>query len=395
MNSGYLVDRVQTGGVSSLNLANDKVYELGNAHAVVTIRDSADLTFDVESLDVSTKMEALLLGLAPGAVTSGEEFDFNLGKPLSIVCPFRSSQNYFDTIRGLVVPHLTLQSVTYRYGLKADASQTYSFKGDSIFFTPGNAFEQEITSTGATSYSLTNTALPYLNATFGTTQHVLSMSVYYANGTFGRPINGIDYTDTSTGITFTTIPPSGAIIRLQYGSATSQTVAQAANDADGITVSPGAIRSRNIGVYLATAGVFSRWSGVQSVDCTWTVSLTPITTFGNPGAVAMDYEVADVSGTVTTKDVSVTELFRKIAQATNVDSGHVAGALSSTPVPVEFRLSDPVTGAALKTIYIPDARFEPPATQGKASTKLTTPFKFTSDTGLLYIYDGERPGSAW
>lgn len=386
---------MQTGGISSLDLSENKVYELGNAHAVVTIRDGADLSFDVESLDVSTKMEALMLGITPSTVTSGQQFDFNLNKPLSIVCPFRSSQNHFDTIRGLVVPHLTLQSVTYRYGLQADAAQTYSFKGDSIFFTPGNAFDQKITSTGSASYSLSNTALPYVNTTTGTTQHVLSASVYYADGTFGRPVNGVDYTDSSTGVTFTTVPPSGATIRLQYGSAATQTIAQAANDADGITVSPAAIRSRNIGVYVATSGVFSRWSGVQSVDCTWTVSLTPIETFGNPMSIAMDYEVADVTGTITTKDVSVTELFRKITQATNVGSGFVAGALSSTPVPVEFRLSDPVTGAALKTIYIPDARFEPPATQGKVSTKLSTPFKFTSDTGLLYIYDGERPGSAW
>lgn len=403
-NAGFLIDRVQTGGVSSLGIPEEKVYELGNYLALTTIRDTADLSFDIESLDVSCKMESLLLGLVPSAVTSGEQFDFNLNQPMSILSPFRSSQNFFDTIRGLVVPHLALESVAYKFGLKANATQTYTLKGDSIFFVPGNPFEEVFTSDGTTTtHTLARTALEYFNTTLDAAQYILNMDVTNADGTFERLFNGthFDYVDTPTTFTFNSagiVPPSGSKIRVQYGSAASQTVAQAANTADGITLAPAAIRSRDIDVFVGTSGptpTFSRWTGVQSFDCTWKVNLEGNEEFGNPLLVSSDYVVPDVSGTITTKDVSVTELFKKISQATNVPSNQVAGTLSSTPVPVEIRLSNPDTGVALKTLYIPDARFEPPTTQGKVNTKLETPFKFASDTGLFYVYNGQRPGSAW
>jgi hypothetical protein len=52
---GFVVDRIQTGGVSNLNIPEEKIYELGNFFTVATIRDIPDLSFDLESLDVSTE----------------------------------------------------------------------------------------------------------------------------------------------------------------------------------------------------------------------------------------------------------------------------------------------------------------------------------------------------
>jgi len=100
---GFLIDRVQTGGVSNIGIPEEPIYELGNYRTLTTIRDTADLSFDIESYDVSCKMEALLLGLDPTTVTTGQQFDFNLGLPFNVLSPFRSSQNYFNTIRGLQV----------------------------------------------------------------------------------------------------------------------------------------------------------------------------------------------------------------------------------------------------------------------------------------------------
>lgn len=406
-NSGFLIDRVQTGGVSNLGIPSERIYELGNYQTLTLLRDIPDLSFDVESYDVSCKMEALLLGLAPGSVVSGQQFDFNLNQPFNVLSPFRSSQNHFDTIRGLVVPHLALESVAYKFGVKQNASQTYTLKGDSVFFIPGNPNEDLFTSDGTTTtHTLTRTALEYFNSTLGVAQFVVNMSVYNTDGTFERLFNGahFDYVDTATTFTFNSagkVPPSGSTIRVQYGTgpaAPVESILQSANTADGISVSPAAIRAKDIDIYVGTSGptpVFTRWTGVQSFDCTWKVNLDANLEFGNPLNVSEDYVNADVDGTITTRDVSVTELFNKIAQATNVPTNQVAGALSSTPIPVEIRLSNPDTGAALKTIYIPDARFEPPATQGRVNQKLDTPFKYSSDTGLLFVYDGQRPGSSW
>lgn len=347
-------------------------------------------------------MESLLLGLDPTTVTAGQEFDFNLSAPLNILSPFRSAQNFFNTTRGIIIPHLFLDTVTYRFGVKQLASQSYTMQGDSVFYTPGNPQEDVFTSDGTTStLTLTQVAIPFDNNTIGEIQHVLNMSVYNPDGTFYRLFNGanFDYTDTTGSITFNSagkIPVANAKIRVQYGTTLVESIPQSSNDADGITVKPAAIRAKDIDVYMGSSAatpVFTRWTGVQSFDFTRKVNLQADEEFGNPLTLSQDYVTADVSGTITTKDVSVVELFNKLAQALNVNSGDVIGALSSTPIPMEIRLSNPDTGARLKTIYVPDARFDPPTTKGQVNQKLETPFKYISDTGRCFVYNGIRPGS--
>jgi hypothetical protein len=399
---GFIIDRLQSSGISQLNIPEERIYEMGNYQSLTTIRDTADLSFDLDSLETSMKTESLLLNVSQSSITSGEGISFTNAVPISILSPFRSAQNEFSIIRGAIVPHLTLESVSYKYGLKANAEQTFTLRGDSVFYVPGTPHEDVFTSNGTqTSFTLSNTAIEFYNTTLGLAQYVVNMSVYNPDGTYYRLFNGtnFDYTDTSTTVTFntgTTIPVSGAIVKVQYGTTTAETIPQSSNASDGPTaVAPAAIRSKDIDVYIgstAATPVFSRWSGVQSVDLSWSVNLDADMEFGNPLNVSMDYVTPDVTGTITTKDVTVYELFTKIAQATNVSTSQVAGTLSSTPVPLEIRLSNPDTGARLKTIYIPDARFEPPAMNDRVNQKMTTPFKFFSDTGQMYVYNGVPSG---
>src|SRR5690606_24694145 len=89
--NGFTVDRIQTGGVSNLTVSEEKIYEVGNYLAVATVRDTADLSFDVESLDCSTEFEALLLGRDPGATSPGDSFDFFESLPLDIISPFKAN----------------------------------------------------------------------------------------------------------------------------------------------------------------------------------------------------------------------------------------------------------------------------------------------------------------
>jgi hypothetical protein len=57
---------------------------------------------------------------------------------------------------------------------------------------------------------------------------------------------------------------------------------------------------------------------------------------------------------------------------------------------MEIRISHPDTGARLKTFYVPDARFMVPGYKGQVQTKLETTANWTSDTGVLYVYNGSR-----
>jgi hypothetical protein len=56
-----LIDRAQTAGPGQLNQNSEKIYELGNYYSLATVYDTPDLTFNLESFDVSAEFEALLL----------------------------------------------------------------------------------------------------------------------------------------------------------------------------------------------------------------------------------------------------------------------------------------------------------------------------------------------
>lgn len=391
--NGFVVDRIQTGGVSNLNIPEEKIYELGNYQTVATVRDIPDLSFDLESVDVSTEIEALLLGEDPTAVVAGDEFDFNLSKPIDIISPFKSAQGLYDVVRGIAVPYLNLESATYRFGTRQNATQSFTLRGDSVFYIPGSPYYEVFAGNGtATTFTFAHTAIAH--DTNGDTIHALSVCVHKTDGTYKRLFYGEDYTDTTTGFTLTagSLAPAGSEIHVVYGSATAATYNQTVHQ--DASVKPAAVRGKNIDVYVETAAgsdTLVRWGGVQSFEVSRRVNLENDEEFGNVHYVAQDYNTADVTGSIGLRPRDPADLFSKIHQVANVPSNEIVGTLTSATLQVELRISNPDTNALIKTLYIPDARFTVPGLQGRANQKLDTTFNFTSDGGQLLIYAGARP----
>lgn len=390
---GFVIDRIQTGGVSNLNIPEEKIYELGNYQTVATVRDIPDLTFDMESLDVSTEIESLLVGVDPTTTTTGEQFDFAASKPIDIISPFKAGIGLFNVVRGIVVPYLTLESVTYRFGNKQNATQQFSLRGDSVYYLQGTPYYEEFTGNGVTAtFSLAHTALPYVDG--GDTIHVLSVCVIFSDGTYQRLFFGDDYTDTASGFTLTNpsvTAPTGSKVHVAYGSTVAATYPQSVHQ--GVSVKPAAVRGKDIDVYIGTTGatpVFSRWTGVQSFETSRKVNLDADQEFGNSHYVSQDYDTADVTGNVVVRPRNPNDLWDKIYQVANVPSNEVAGPLTSIGLPVELRINDPDTGARIKTLYVPDARFTIPGVQGRVQQKTEVTFNFTSDSGTLLVYKGAR-----
>lgn len=453
---GFVIDRIQTGGAGQVTIPEEKVYELGNFQTVATTRDIPDLTFDLESLDVSTEIESLILFRDPTTAVDGDEFDFGDAVPMDIISPFKSDNNQYNIIRGVIVPYLTLESATYRFGLTANATESFSFRGDAIYYTPGTPYYEEYTHDGTTdTYALAHAAIPYVES--GDTLHVLALDRVNADGTYGRLFYGQDYTDTTTNFTLVdpTDIPSGTVLRAVYGSTVSATYPQTVHQ--GVSVKPAAVRGKDIDVYVGSGPVrtfagsttnadatltgtgfsaadvgarvsgtgidpgttiasytdathvelsapatatgtptitltpaVSRWTSVQSFEVTRRVNLDSDDEFGNPHHVSQDYDTADVTGSVTVRPRDPDDLFDKINQVANVASNQVVGVLSSVGLPVELRINDPDTGDLLKTLYVPDARFQTPGIQGRVQSKTEVTFNFTSDGGSLLVYKGAR-----
>lgn len=389
--NGFVVDRIQTGGVSNLNIPEEKVYELGNYKTVATTRDIPDLSFDVESLDVSTEMESILLGLDPTATVDGDEFNFTRSMPVDVISPFKAGNGAYDIVRGLGIPYLTLETATYRFGLRQNATQSFTLRGDSIYYIPGTPYyaEYAVAATPVGPYAFANAALPYEEA--GETIYALSVCLKNeATGAYRRLFHGVDYTDTAADFTLLAAPSAGYDrIHVVYGSATPATYAQTVHQ--DVSVKPAAVRGKDLDVFMGDVGnALGRWTGVQSFEVSRRVNLDNDEEFGNRHYVAQDYDTADVTGSITVRAASVEDLWAKIHQITGTPTNEIVGPYVAEPQELELRVNHPETGDRMKTLYVPDARFQVPAIQGRVQTKLEVTFNFTSDAGDLLVFQGAR-----
>jgi hypothetical protein len=392
---GFIIDRIQTGGATSLNIPEEKIYEVGNFQAVATVRDTPDLSFDLETFDVSTEIEALLTFTDPTLVAPGDSFDLATAVPMDIISPIKDGWNIYNASRGVVVPYLNLESSSYRFEMKGNATQKHTLKGDSYFFVDGSPYYEEYDGDGATTvFTLAHTAQPYDYS--GKTNYVLGACVVNADRTYKRLFLDDDYTNTATSITLTdpTLAPTGSTLKVVYGSTDPSNYPQTVHATT--ATKPAAVRGRNVDIYVGTNAatpVFSRWASVQSAEVNWSVTLDKDEEFGNAQYVSQDHDVPEVAGNIVIRPRDTAEMWARVQEVTNVTAGNVAGPLTSVPLPIEIRISDPDTGDRHKTLYVPDARFKPPAVEGRVQQKLEPTFEWTSDGGNLLIFNGERPGT--
>ena len=150
----------------------------------------------------------------------------------------------------MVIPYLTLETVAYKYGLKANAEQTFTYRGDSMYYIPGIPY-RDTAAGGSASYSFVNgPAIIYHEVDTGGVANIYAVSVCWHDPTTGlykRLFHGTDYTDTDTGITLVGgagVIPGTAVVSICYGSAVAKTIT-AAQSSESAAVKPGAVRSKN------------------------------------------------------------------------------------------------------------------------------------------------------
>jgi len=440
--NGYVVDRIQSGGPAALNIPEEKIYEVGNWESVGTVYDIPDLSFDLESFDVAPEFELILVHDDPTSPASAT-IDFQDAYAIDILSPFKSKRNSYDIVAGVICPYLTLESVSYSFGVGSNASQSFSLRGDSIFYVPGQPLMETATFDGlggdvvieygdsigpATGVS----AAPYdangtdefvlnvclYNNTTGIQKRLYSSDIIANGGSITADTFTLDGTYYNSDTTYeyvqivysTTVADTGYIDYLGNDTASVHAAAGANVDATvggpllgtqtltGAGTKPAALRAKDIDVYIADdiaadetlSGTWTRLTGVQNIDVNWSVSLENDEELGNNRYVDQDYDVPEVSGSMTIKAFDVDELFDKIRTVTGItDANYVLGPDVTDPVQLRIVLNDPTDGTAIKTVYLPEARFTVPGFNPQVQTKLESQFDYTSDTGALTVYVGD------
>ena len=398
-----LIERAQTGGPGQVNLSPEHLYELGNYQSTGILYDIPDLSFSVESLDTSAALEALLTGIDFSTMNDGDLADPATCINLDVASEFkngRGSSAPFDIATSVAIPYLTVESLSYRFGLRDKAAQTATLKGDSIFYNPGSTYMETFTGTATAGQTcaLAHKAYPYNGDTLTGPRYALGVKVRGLDGTT-RLKYGVDYTETVTGtgatktvsVVVTASVPNTSHIDVIYASDTVATYPQNSHTVPS-AVRPAAIRGRDIEVYVGGQSVGNKWTSVQSVNIDWRVQLQKDEEFGNHQLVGQDYDVPTVNGSVVVKPRDAAELYTKIAQAAGVaTTAEAVGALSTTPLELMVVLHSPVDGTVLKSLVVPDARLTVPGYSGRVQNKLEVTLNFESDGGILYVYKGAAP----
>lgn len=391
-----LIERLQSGGPGTLNIPTSKTYELGNYEAVATVRDTPDLTFSLESFDVSTDTEALLCDVP----TSTEVIDLATAKPLNVIQNFKPGKklaNPYIAAKGVALPYLTIESAEYRFGLRDNATESFSLRGDSIYYTAGPAYIDEFEGAGNPGQAVVTThpAYPYTDS--NGQRRVLAVTV----GT-KRLTEGPDFTLAEGAVagdaaivtvTLTDAVPVDQKIRVTYHSPDPVSYPQTVHTP--ATLKPAGVRGRDIDIYVGgydpadpAASAANKWTGVQDVSISWRVTQEVENEFGNPNAVSRDFDVPTVSGSIGILPRDVEDLFKKVRQITGTTSTTTAiGPDVAVPLPLDVIIKDAESGGAtLKRFHIPDARFSVPGYNPRVEQNITLSLEWESDGGNLTIH---------
>lgn len=467
-NETVVIDRIQTGGPGQLNIPTEKIYELGNFKSVGTIRDTPDLSFSLESYDVSTEVETMLAGAYAGrsvadAVTNGTTtvtsasagftsadvgrmiiipgdgvgggdyvstvasvtngttivaadavtgtgtgrtlkivpngIDLATAVPIDIASQFKAGQTVaapYDVVGSVALPFLYVESMSYRFGYRDNASQSASLRGDTIFYNPGATYVQTATGTNSANQAVATVNPAYASAE-ADGRRVLSVTVGAKRLTFG-----VDYTESygaitsgaaTTTVTIIDAVPTTSTIRIVYCSPTLKQYLQAVHPLS--TVKPAAVRGKDIAIYLGgydpadpASSLANKVKRIQSANIDWRVQIDRDQELGNHYATGLDFDVPAVSGSIDFRPADPAELQALIRKFTGVTDPYKAvGPSSADPMEMDVVVMDPDTGLTLKRIHVPDARFTLPGFAGRIQTKLNVTANFESDEGTMLVYE--------
>jgi hypothetical protein len=222
-NNAVLLNRLQTAGPGTVNIKRTTVYELGNYLSVGQVSDIPDLSFSMESLDASCAMEALLLDL-PVATTHA--YDLGKAAVLNLKSAFKPGAgvvDQFGTVGSAAVPCLSLESVSYKFGVgSTDATQTSTLKGDTLYYNPGSTYVEKAIGSGVAAQTIISAHPAYAIVEGGVQRRILAIMAGRTRLQFGadyvESYGAITASAAVTTITLTAAVPVTSTIYVTYAS---------------------------------------------------------------------------------------------------------------------------------------------------------------------------------
>lgn len=354
--------------------------------------DTPDLSFTMESYDMTTAVEQLV------TKSIGDPGPFHLAAPMPIDIASQWKRGKddpapFEVVESVAIPQLALESVSYRFGVRDNATQTFTLRGDSIFFNPGPTIVEAFVGSGVAAQELvlTHPAGVYNGDTIAGPRRALNVMAGAR-----RLLYGVDYTEATVGVgafrdtTITLLRTIAAGVAIQVVYFTNDVVEYLQSVHPSTTVKPAAIRGRDITVLLNGVALTNRLTGIQSVQVDQRFTIERDEEVGSAVATSIDYaDVPAVTGNLTVRFQDPADLHARLVEGLGIASDEEAiGAQQFSENRLDMVFHHPDTGAVLKTVEVPDAVITLPGFSARVNTKLDVQLNWESDSGTLDVLAG-------
>ena len=402
-----VINRLQDAGLQDPRVPTQTVYETGNNLVVGKILTEADFRFQLTSWDVSCDLMALLEGkysslgtLISAADPAGTVYSWENCGFVNVTSPWKrdtgTQGGHIEA--GVVIPNLYPTALNYRLGVTDNAQMQVTLSTGAYYMAMGYPLEEIATADGASSdFVSSESAMVYRIGGHGSTRYQYVSGVQ-VNGV--PMIPDVEYTVSGGGapegamapvtIHFATPPPSGAIVRFCYFSTTAHSVPQADNL--DTTVTPAAVRGRDITLLLGPPSTAAELFGVQSFELAASVTGNLQRQMGTYDPIGFANTGIDTNGTVTMEPKDIDSLFSAMALLMGVDQSEVFGYINTYSFPFTAVIHDPRNPAnILKSIYVPDAVFQAPGENVRVQQVTQFPIRFESQKGTFREVKGALP----
>jgi hypothetical protein len=394
-----VINRLQDAGLQDPRVPTQTIYETGNNLVVGKVLTEADFRFQLTSWDVSCDLMALLEGKfgtlghlitegdPAGTVYRWEDCGF-----INVCSPWKrdtgSQGGHIEA--GVVIPNLYPTALNYRLGVTENAQMQATLSTGAYYMAKGYPIEETATGDGTVvDFVSSEAALAHRIGGHGSTnyQHVSGVMVNNVPA-----IPKVDFTvaggaapettPTVVTITFKVPPPTGASVRFAYLSPVAHTIPQADNL--GLTVTPAAVRGRDITLLVGPPSAGNLLYGVQSFELAASVTGNLQRQMGTYDSIGFVNTGIDTNGTVTMEPKDIDHLFSALALLMGIDKSEVFGYINVFSFPLTAVIHDPNnTANIIKSIYIPDAVFQAPGENARVQQTTSFPLRWESQSGTF------------
>jgi hypothetical protein len=325
-------------------------------------------------------------GAAPGAADpDGTEYDWldAATRCVNVASPWKdpATGSAGAVEAGHLIPGYYPTRLRYRFGVTDNATQEVELSGGAFFYGEFAPIEEKYTGDGNdTTFVTSNDTIKYRKGGAGGTVFRNVFGVMVDGTLFSEDV---DYTVTGgdgspATITFDIAPETGADIRVAYFTDAAQAYPQSVHAS--VVIVPGAVRGRNIHVYVNGEKV----GGIQSLEMEATVDGEAERELGTEEVTGRVVNGTDANGTLTIRSRDAEAFFDVLEQVTGVDRSEIFGWFNEETVLLEIGIENPKEpGTLMKTIVVDDAKFQPPGTPARVNAATDFSIQWESLNGTF------------